>query len=67
MNSVLDIFIELAKIPSQSLKEDSVADKIIEILNSLEIENSKDNYPRRPVECGRRRTYQISRKQLYRD
>ena len=33
MNSVLDIFIELAKIPSQSLKEDMVADKIIEILN----------------------------------
>ena len=44
MNSVLDIFIELAKIPSQSLKEDMVADKIIEILNSLGIECGKDNY-----------------------
>ncbi len=44
MDSVLDIFVELAKIPSQSLKEDMVADKIIEILKSLEVECSKDNY-----------------------
>ena len=33
-DSVLEYFLELAKIPSPSMKEDNVANKIIEILNS---------------------------------
>ncbi len=43
-DSVLDLFIELAKIPSPSLKEDNVSSKIIEILTNNGINAQKDDY-----------------------
>jgi len=41
---VLDYFIQLAEIPSPSLKEEKVANKIIKILSSKGIAVQKDNY-----------------------
>ena len=41
---VLDYFIQLAQIPSPSLKEDKVAQQIMSILNSKNIKASQDNY-----------------------
>ena len=43
-NELNDIFLELAKIPSPSLREDSVANKIIEILLSSNINAKKDTF-----------------------
>jgi len=41
---VIDYFIQLAQIPSPSLKEEKVADKIMEILASAGIDAQKDSY-----------------------
>ncbi len=41
---VIDYFLQLAEIPSPSLKEENVANKIIEIFNKKGIEAKKDNY-----------------------
>ncbi len=43
-HKLIDIFCELVKIPSPSLKEDKVAQKIIEILKSNNIDVKKDSY-----------------------
>ena len=43
-DNVLNLFIELAKIPSPSLKEDNVSSKIIEILTENGINAKKDDY-----------------------
>lgn len=44
MDKLVETFVELAKIPSPSLGEDKVADKIIEILNAQNINAKKDDY-----------------------
>ena len=44
MNKLIETFIELVKIPSPSLDEEKVADKIIEILNAENINAKKDSY-----------------------
>lgn len=41
---LLEIFLDLVKIPSPSLKEEKVAQKIIEILSSAGIDVKKDDY-----------------------
>ncbi len=41
---LIKTFIDLAEIPSPSLKEDKVADKIIEILKKLNVVAQKDSY-----------------------
>ena len=41
---VIDYFVQLAQIPSPSLKEDLVADKIMEILSKNGISATKDSY-----------------------
>lgn len=41
---VIDYFVQLAEIPSPSLKEEKVADKIVEILSSKGIHVQKDSY-----------------------
>lgn len=43
-NNLTDIFLKLAKIPSPSLREDAVADKIVEILTNSNIDVQKDNF-----------------------
>jgi len=43
-DKILNYFIQLAKIPSPSLKEEKVADKIIEILTNKNITTYKDDY-----------------------
>jgi len=43
-DSVIDYFIQLAEIPSPSLKEDKVANKIVEILTANGINTHKDSY-----------------------
>ena len=43
-DSVIDYFIQLAEIPSPSLKEEKVAHKIIEILTNAGISAQKDDY-----------------------
>ena len=43
-NSVTDIFIQLAKIPSPSLKEQNVAKKILELLDVENISAKTDEY-----------------------
>lgn len=43
-NKVIDYFIQLAEIPSPSLKEEKVANKIIEILANKNISAKKDSY-----------------------
>ena len=43
-HKLTDIFCELAQTPSPSLSEDKVAEKIINILNSNNIEASRDEY-----------------------
>ncbi len=42
--SLIKTFIDLAEIPSPSLKEDKVADKIIEILKNINVKAQKDSY-----------------------
>ncbi len=42
--SLIKTFIDLAEIPSPSLKEDKVADKIIEILEKINVSTQKDSY-----------------------
>ena len=44
MYKLVETFIELAKIPSPSLGDDKVADKIIEILQEEHIKAQKDDY-----------------------
>lgn len=44
MDKLIETFVELAKIPSPSLCEGAVADKIIEMLKSCEINAKKDDY-----------------------
>ena len=44
MDKLVETFIELAKIPSPSLGEEKVADKIIEILQEENIKAQKDDY-----------------------
>lgn len=44
MDKLVETFIELAKIPSPSLDEDKVKDKILEILNQEGIKASEDEY-----------------------
>ena len=44
MDKLIETFVELAKIPSPSLGEDNVANKIIEILNAQNIKAKKDDY-----------------------
>lgn len=41
---VIDYFVELASIPSPSMKEEKVADKIVEILSAKGISVQKDSY-----------------------
>lgn len=41
---LIDLFIELAEIPSPSLKEEKLSDKILEIMNIYGINAQKDNY-----------------------
>lgn len=43
-DNVIKYFVQLAQIPSPSLKEDKVADKIIKILTSKNIKAYKDSY-----------------------
>ncbi|MCD7878580.1 MAG: M20/M25/M40 family metallo-hydrolase [Candidatus Gastranaerophilales bacterium] len=43
-NKLIDIFCELVSIPSPSLKEDKVADKILEIFKENNINAKKDEY-----------------------
>ena len=43
-HSVLNIFVELAKIPSPSLKEEKVREKILEFLNHPKIETIVDDF-----------------------
>ena len=43
-NKLIDLFCELISIPSPSLKEDKVADKIISIFKNHNIKACKDNY-----------------------
>ena len=43
-NEILDIFCELAQIPSPSLKEEKVAEWIIEFCNKNNINVRKDDY-----------------------
>ncbi len=43
-DTVIDYFIQLAEIPSPSLKEDNVSNKIIELLTNAGIQTQKDDY-----------------------